>query len=133
MLSAGGEYRISLNRSGYYLFLCPFFMRLLIKGGFYSRWLLFIFSEVIALQPYKFVCSCFNSNVFSFNRMFFLCEMCFLCTILAKFLTEETRTILENSEGIHEFIPITEERYNLDDEPVFTGANIEHLVDKNTI
>ena len=38
--------------------------------------------------------------------------------------------LLENSEGIHEFIPRAEETYNLGDEPVLTGDNIEHLADK---
>ena len=68
---------------------------------------------------------CFNSNVFSYNPNVFLREMCDPGEP-----TEETRTLLGNSEGIHEFILSAEETYNLDDESVFTDDNIEHLADK---
>ena len=47
-----------------------------------------------------------------------------------RFTEISARTLLENSEGIHEFISSAEENYNLVDEPVLTCDDIEHLADK---
>ena len=41
--------------------------------------------------------------------------------------TEETRTLLENSEGIQSY-PRAEESYNLDDELVLTGDNMAEKI-----
>ena len=56
--------------------------------------------------------------LFPFVPVFYLCD------------PGETPTLLENSEGIHEFIRRAEETYNLYGEPVLTSDNIEHLTDK---
>ena len=62
--------------------------------------------------------------------MFSLCDPGEIHCLKSGQPTEKTRTLLENSERIHEFIPRAEETYNLDDEPALTVDNIEHLADE---
>ena len=56
--------------------------------------------------------------------MFSMCDPSEIHCLKSGQPTEETRML-----GIHEFIPIAEEIYILDDEPVLTSDNIEHMAD----